>query len=148
MNTSITNRGVTIIELLLVILIVASIGITIAPVSSNFIVKSYFRDSKNYLISQLYTAKINSMTNKENSSWGINTTAHQITLFKGTSFATRDTAFDKSFNTSKNITVSSNEIIFTQHTANLDSDASFTINTDLGESYTINLNQVGTIDVN
>ncbi|MDH5533907.1 MAG: hypothetical protein OEX81_05800 [Candidatus Pacebacteria bacterium] len=148
MKDKITNRGITIIELLLVISITTILSAASVPIASNFLVRNYFRDGKDNLVSQLYTAKINSMTNKENSPWGVNTSAHQITVFKGTSYATRDTAFDRSFDTPNSITISSNEIIFAQHSGNLTSATSITVNSNLNESNTVNVNLVGNIDVN
>ena len=148
MKTTTTNRGITIIELLLVISITTILSAASVPIASNFMVRSYFRDGKDAVVSQLYTSKINSMTNKENSPWGVNTTSSQITVFKGTSYAARDTDFDKNFNTPNSITISSGEVVFAQHSGNLSSAASFTISSNLGDSDTVNVNLVGNIDVN
>lgn len=143
-----TNRGITIIELLLVISVVAIISATAVPISSNMLIRNYHRDSRDELISQLFTARINAITNKENTDWGVNTTAHQITLFKGVNYASRDTNFDKTFETPNSITVSTSEIVFQQNTGNVDSPPSFNVSSTLGDSYSISINQVGNIDVN
>lgn len=142
------NRGITIVELLLVIALISILGAATIPVSSAMMVRSYLRDSRDELISSLFTARINSLTNKENSRWGVHTTTNQLVLFKGNDFASRDPDFDQVFTTANSVSFSPNDAVFLRNTGNVDSPPTFTVSSNTGDSYTITINSVGNIDVN
>jgi len=140
--------GITLIELLVVIVIIASLSAATIPIASSFLVRNYLHDSSDELMSLLYSARINSLANKNNSTWGVSVVTPQMTLFKGSSFATRDTAFDQSFDIPSSITITNDEIIFDQQTGNADAVTSFSVTTNTGESKTVSINEVGNVDVN
>lgn len=140
--------GVTLVELLLVIAIVTSLSAATVPIASSFLVRNYLHDSSDELMSLLYSARINSISNKNNSSWGVSVVTPQMTLFKGSSFAGRDTAFDQSFDIPGSISVTNDEITFDQHTGNADAATSFSVTSNTGDSKTININEVGNINAN
>jgi len=141
------NKGITLVELLLVISLGAILSAASVPIASSFLIRSNLRDSKDKLVSQLYKAKINSMTNKENSSWGVSTTGNDIIVFKGSSYATRDSAFDQAFNHPNSINITSHEIIFTQYTGDT-TQTTYSISNNQNETFTVSVNQVGNINVN
>jgi len=87
------------------------------------------------------------MTNKENSSWGVSTTGNDIIVFKGSSYATRDSAFDQAFNHPNSINITSHEIIFTQYTGDT-TQTTYSISNNQNETFTVSVNQVGNINVN
>jgi len=65
MKRSLRNEGITLIELLLVISLGAILSAASVPIASSFFIRSNLRDSKDKLVSQLYKAKINSMTSEQ-----------------------------------------------------------------------------------
>jgi len=77
----------------------------------------------------------------------VNTTGNEIIVFKGSSFATRDSAFDQSFKHPGSISMTNTEIIFTQYTGDT-APTTYSISNSQNESLTVSVNQVGNIDVN
>ena len=142
------SRGVTLVELLIVIALIAIIGASTTPVLSNFLARNYLRNKTNELVASLRTAQINTISGKEDSQWGVNTSTSEITLFKGSSFAGRDTNFDQSFSIPATITITTDEIVFDRLTGDPDAVATLTITSNAGDSNTVTVNEVGTVNVN
>lgn len=142
------RQGVSIIELLLTISLVAIIGASATPVYTNFLARNYLENKTNEVISSLQTAKTNSISGKEDSSWGVYLTS-EITLFKGSTYATRDAAFDQTYPIPISITVSGiSEIVFGQPVGDPNLTGTITIANNQNESNTLTINQFGTINVN
>lgn len=141
------GKGFTIIELLMVIAIVAILGATIIPLSANFLVRSNLENKTNEVVSHLRTAQINTLAGKEDSQWGVNITSTQIILFKGSSYAARDSTFDQIFSIPGSVTITQDEIVFSKLTGNPDATASLTVIAGGAGSKTVTVNEVGTVDV-
>lgn len=139
------EKGFSLIEMLLVISITAIIGATTIPVASNFLARNHLKNKTNEVISSLRTAQINALSGKEDSQWGVNISTTQITLYKGSSYAGRDSAFDQSFNIPSIISITQAEVVFDKLTGNPDTTATITISSDIG-SNTVTVNEVGTVD--
>ena len=131
----------------MVVAIIAIVGATTIPVGSRFLVQSNFKNKTNELVASLRTAQINSFSGKGANSWGVKTTSSQIILFKGTSYALRDSAFDQIFSIPSNITFTQTEIVFNKLTGNPSPIASIVINSSIGNN-TISVNEVGAVNVN
>ncbi len=142
------DNGITIIELLIVIALIIMLGAATTPVLSNFLVRSYLQDKTNELVISLRQAQIVSLSGKEDSSWGVLTQGSTITIFKGNSFATRDQVFDQTFDVPQTISITEDEIIFSKITGNPDAIATFVVSNTIGESRTVTVNEVGTVEVN
>ena len=110
------KKGFSFIELLIVIGIIAILGTTMAPIGSSLINRNNLRTKVDELVIALQSDRINSMTNKENSPWGVKTESQQIVIFKGNSYATRDQNFDEKFLYPKSMSITAIEIIFAQLT--------------------------------
>lgn len=141
------SKGITIIELLIVIAIIAIIGASTTPMLSNFLVRNFLRNKTNELTASLRTAQINSISGKEDSQWGVNISSSDITLFKGSSFASRDPDFDQPFSIPASINITNDEIMFDRLTGNPDSTATLSVSSNAGESNTVSVNEVGTVNV-
>jgi len=141
------SRGITVVELILVIALIALIGGTTVPLASNFLVRNFLKNKTNELSSSLKTAQLNTLAGKEASQWGVNISSTQITMFKGASFATRDVAFDQKFQIPSSLTITQDEIVFQQLTGNPDATATLTIASNANDSNQVTVNQVGTINV-
>ena len=90
------SNGFTLIEVVLSIAIVVLIFGIAAPVYQDYQIRNGIDTSVNVIIENLRRAQALSMAVDGDSAWGVNIAAGLITLFKGTSFATRDPAFDDS----------------------------------------------------
>jgi tartrate dehydratase beta subunit/fumarate hydratase class I family protein len=83
------------------------------------------------------------------STWGIQiTSASQVVLYKGASYATRDAAFDETIPLSSNISTSFNgEVIFAKLTATPSITGSFTFTSSpTNASRLLSLNAEGMVD--
>lgn len=143
-----TQKGITLIEILLVIAITAIIGATTIPVASGFLVRTYLKDKTNEIAVSLKIAQINSMSGKGGSVWGVKTDSSFIYLFKGSSFSAREVAFDQKYRIPASISITPVEITFNNLTGNPSSTAGITISSNAGDTKTVILNQVGMVEVN
>lgn len=146
-NCSRNHSGVTIVELLLVIAIIAFLGATTIPIASGFLIRNQHRNKTNELITSLSSAKLNSMSGKEGSEWGVSTDSNSITLFKGSSYAARDPSFDQTYSVPASISVTSDEVVFDVLTGNPDAVASISITSNSGDVRVVEVNEVGSISI-
>jgi len=136
------SRGVTLIELLLVIAIIALLGATTIPVGSGFLIRNNFHNSTNELISSLRIAQINSLSGKENRQWGVEISSSAIKMY-----AVGDTAFDQTYDIPGGVSITTDTIIFDQLTGNSDATANLTVSNSGGDSRSITVNQLGVVNV-
>lgn len=79
-------------------------------------------------------------------SWGVNIQSGSVTLFKGTSYAARDTAFDEVFDVPTSITPSGlSEIVFTKFTGLPASTGTITLTSNINETRSITINAKGMV---
>jgi len=123
-----------------------TIGFSTIPFSTNFLTRSDLSNKTHELSLLLNTAKLNSISAKENSNWGVNILSSTFTLYKGNSFMNRDPAFDQSFGIPINITITQNDINFEKLTGNTNS-VNLVLRNAINETHTVTVNQVGTIDI-
>lgn len=120
--------GFTIIELLLVIAIVITLGTTSVVFFSRFLTQNAVITTQDQLIGQLRKAQLYSMMGRQNGNWGVVFAANKITLFQGNSYAARNAAFDESFSVNQNIDIANfSEIVFTKTTGLPSSSGLYTI---------------------
>jgi type II secretory pathway pseudopilin PulG len=141
------KKGITLIELLLVVAIMIVIAVSTASFGSAFLVRNRTDNKVNEVVSSLRTAQINAMSGKGNSQWGVYTTSTEIILFMGTSYASRDNTYDQTFFVPPSVSVSAAEVIFDTITGNPDATETISISNDIGESFSVNVNGVGIVDV-
>jgi len=141
------HSGITLIELLLVITIIAILGATVVPVSTNLLQRHFLKNKTNELVNSLSTARLNAMLSKEDSQWGVKTTSTQMILFKGSSYAGRDTAFDLVYDLPATISVTEIEVVFSKLTGDPSQTLSVTVSSQI-DSKTITMNAVGVVNVN
>jgi prepilin-type N-terminal cleavage/methylation domain-containing protein len=89
------KRGFTIIELLLTVSIVLVIGTFSVVFFSRFLTQNAVANTQDQLMGQLRKAQLYAVMGKQNGSWGVRYGANTITLFQGTSYASRNAALDE-----------------------------------------------------
>lgn len=87
-------KAFTLIELLLVMALTATIlGIT-APLGANYIARNNVSVAREQIVSTLRSAQNNAINMNSDSTWGVYTSGNTTTLYKGLDYNARDTAFD------------------------------------------------------
>src|SRR3990172_2374453 len=95
--TEALRSGFTIIELILVVAIMLTISVMAPVFYSRFLLQNAVANTVDQLTGSLRKAQIYSMMGKQGSEWSVNYSSNTIPLYKGTSFATRDSTFDEKF---------------------------------------------------
>ncbi len=88
------RSGLTAIELLVVVAIMALLGVTSLVGGFQLLSQSYFTNTVERIVRTLRTAQIYSLSGKNDVSWGVHYESGQLILFKGADYATRDPDFD------------------------------------------------------
>lgn len=142
-----SRRGFTLIELLLVVAIVAILGVSGSAIGQRFLVSNYLENKTQELSAALQTAQLNAMSGKEDSQWGVSVVGSETVLFKGSSYAARDTAFDTSYKIPSSISVTQDEVVFSQVSGEPDATATYALVANDGSSQTVTVNEVGVVNV-
>lgn len=96
------SRGFTIIELLIAVFIISTLGVMSISFYSRFLTQNTVDNTTNTIVQSLRKAQIYSMSGKQNGVWGVKYTSspNKITLY-----LTGNSAFDESFTVNSNITI-------------------------------------------
>lgn len=139
--------GISIIEILLVVAIMAILGASMMAVGQRFLVNNHLDNKTNELVTLLRTARINSMAGRSDSSWGVYVDSSQMTAFSGSNYANRSSEWDLTFKIPSSVSVTSGEVVFTPLTGEPDSALTFTVSGS-GQSSFVELNSLGVVNVN
>lgn len=92
-------RGFTFIELILVVAILAIIGSFTPILYTNFFSQNAAANTVDQFAGSLRKAQMYAMMGRQNDNWGVSftTSPKTITLYRGSSFASRLPAFDETF---------------------------------------------------
>jgi len=116
------SRGVTLIELLLVVVILLTIVVLSAPFYSRFLTQNAVGNTADQLIASFRKAQIYSMMGKQNNTWGVKYT---VATQKITLYLSGNPAFDENYSVNNNITVGGFSDISFARVTGLPSGASF-----------------------
>ena len=89
------EKGMTMIELLIIIVLVSALVAISVPIYSNLRVSSKLNESTNLLIQTLRTAKERSSARLNNIEHGIKLETNYYTIYYGTSYTTRTQDYDR-----------------------------------------------------
>lgn len=137
----------TLIEILLSTALIAVIAAFSSPILFGFLANDYLYDSENLLIMSLKRAQLMSQGNLLDSNFGVKFQTASITIFKGDSYATRDTSYDEIYEIPSTITVSGlTEILFSKFSGYPSSTGNIIITANTGDSKTVTINSKGGLD--
>lgn len=138
------SKGVTIIELLLVIAIISTLGVFSASFYARFLTQNEVENTADQLVGSLRKAQIYSMMGRQNGSWGVKYTESpkKITLY-----LSGNSAFDGDFSVNSNVNLSGfTDILFAKVTGLPSPSGPTTITISGGNnSKTININTQGVV---
>jgi type II secretory pathway pseudopilin PulG len=115
-------HGLTIIELLIVILLVSTVGLLSVPFYARFLTQNAVENTENQLVASFRKAQIYSMMGKQNGVWGVRYASSTITLY-----LSGNPAFDENYSVNNNITVTVFDITFAKMTGIPSSTGDITI---------------------
>lgn len=141
------QNGFTLIEMLLSVGIIAMLAGLSLPVYLSFTTRNDLAIITESTANALRRAQTYSRGVREDSQWGVAVQPTQIVLFKGTSYATRDAAFDEPISLPGQTTASGlAEVTFNKGTAWPNTTGSIAITSDaLNETRTVTINAKGMV---
>lgn len=140
-----TNFGFSLIEVLLSIALIALLSGLAAPVFLRMQTKNDLDLAVVSLAQSLRRAQIQAQAVDGDTRWGVKIQPGNLTLFKGLSYALRDTSYDEAFDLNSHISFSGPaEIVFAKFTGLPQTTGTLTLATG-SESITLNVNEKGTV---
>lgn len=140
-------RGFTLIELILVIATITVLAGMAIPVYSTLQVKNDLDVAANTTIQTLRRAQVLSQAVDGDTTWGAKIQVSNITLFKGPSFAGRDTTYDEDYSLSGNVIPTGvSEVVFSKLLGTPNTIGTLTLTNTNGETQNITIGSKGQLD--
>lgn len=140
------KKGLTLVELLMAMGILALLIVISLPLSIDFYKTRQLDVQQNGLVQALRRAQLKAMSMEGDSSFGVYIGPNQYVLFKGNSYLDRDQAEDEIFALSNNLQIEGlSEIVFSK-LRGLPSDTGTTTLTIDNRTESININEMGRIN--
>ena len=144
------KKGVTLIELLIVLAIIAITGLSVSFGAAQLLSQSYFNNTVERLVHTLRTAQSYSTSGRGDSVWGVHLEGDTLTLFAlgtGTDFATReDPSFDAETPLPSSVTITGWQDIYFDKLRGLPSATPNILIEVLGRSGAISLTTEGAVN--
>ena len=149
------NKGFTIVELIIVLVLFAVLFSSTSIVFGNMLSEYGMGSEASKIVQFMREARMNAVSQKDNSEWGVNFITSgdpdRYIMFKGSSYLSRDPAFDIDFALPKNILIENinlgggNEIVFNKRSGYTSNGGSFSYVND-NEQINFTINSLGLID--
>lgn len=138
--------GLTLLELMLSIALISILTVISIPVYQGFQVKNDLDLTTTQVAQTLRRAQVLSQAVDGGTNWGMAIADGNIVLFKGTSYATRDTAYDEVTDLPGSLTASGvTEVVFSTLYGFPNTTGTLTLTSTTNDSRTITLNEKGTV---
>ncbi|MEI6690571.1 MAG: type II secretion system protein [bacterium] len=138
------KKGLTLIELLLVISLITIVGTLTTPFAGAFLLRVQQESVVNAIVTAFHLVQMNSLDGKGSGAWGICQTGQIIRVYLG-SCASPTQAIDNSIGSSINVSGLSNTI-YTRGTGSPASSLNITVSSSIA-SNNITVNSLGVINV-
>jgi prepilin-type N-terminal cleavage/methylation domain-containing protein len=139
--------GFSFLETIMVLAIIGIISLAAVPVYQDFQLRNDLDVAANTIAQSLRRAQVLSQAVDGDSSWGLNVATSSITVFRGSTYAGRNTNFDEVFTMHPRISVSgTSEITFSKVFGLPSASTSVVLTIPGGESRTIGINSKGTVN--
>jgi len=142
-----TSNGITLIEVIIVVAMLSLIATLGLNIGIDVYRSSSLATERDLLISALERARNLAVTNVGGSSHGVYIENDQHTIFRGSSFATRDTTYDQTIENASLITATGTvEFVFEQLSGDGLAMGTITMTDDRGVSRNVSVNKEGGLD--
>lgn len=140
------QRGFSLIELLLSIALIGILAGLSMPVYSGYVAHNDAHITAAALAQAYRHAQALARAGEGDSTWGVHVVSGSITVFKGASYAARDTDYDELFSVSSGLGISgTSDTVFDKLTGNPDAAGSVTISATAGSTRVITINEKGMV---
>ncbi len=141
-----SKSGFTLLEMILVASIISIITVMCVPIYASLQKTNSLNVTTNTLVQDLYQAQILSRSEMHNSSWGVAINNTSVTLYAGTSYASRNSSYDSVFYIPTTSTVSGlSEVDYSKFYGLPQTTGTFTIKSGVSTS-TATINAEGMVD--
>lgn len=141
------NRGFSILEVVLSICLIGILTSMTIPMYQGVQSRNNLDIAAMQMTQSLRRAQILSQAVDGDTAWGLYVQNGSITLFKGTSYTTRDTDFDETFIVPTNLAFTGlSEIVFTQFSGMPQTTGTITITSPSNEIRTLTINAKGMVE--
>ena len=141
-----SSRGFTIIEVMLSLAVIAIILGVSTPIYQSFQVRNDLDIAATTIAQSMRRAQALSQAVDGDTTWGVDVRSGSITVYKGASYATRDTTFDELFDMPTSITPSGlGGAVFTKFTGLPQTTGTITLTSNANEVRNITINSKGMV---
>lgn len=139
-------QAFTLVEILLVIGLLGVVTLMGLPLINGVVYQNDIDNASVVIVSTIRQAENNSRNGIEDSVWGVRLEFPNVILFKGGTYATRDSAYDTSYSLNSRLTLSGlTEITFSKMYAIPSVTGNIMVTNSNGNTSTININAKGTL---
>lgn len=141
------QKGFTLIEMLLSVAIIGILVAGSAPIFNSFVARNDLDVVGQQVASALRRAQTYARGMDDDSAWSVNVASTAVTLYKGTVFVSRDTAYDEVVSIPPTITVSGlSDVQFAKFTASPNTTGSITLTSNANDTRTLTINAKGMVE--
>lgn len=141
------QAGFTLIELLLSVAIIGVLSGLSLPVYESFARRNDLDLTAQSTVSAIRRAEVYARAVQGDSVWGVKFQSSGVTLFKGATYASRDTAFDETITLPGSVTISGlSEVQFAKLSAAPSTTGTVTLTSTANDTRTLTLNAKGMVD--
>lgn len=143
-----TNQaGFTLLELLTSVAILTIVAGLSLPVYQSFVGRNDLDLSVQTVTSMIRRAETYARSGKTDTSWSVAIQSGVVTIFQGTSYVTRNTAYDETYDLPDSVTPSGlSEIQFSELKAAPNTTGTITLTSNTNDTRTLTLNAKGMVD--
>lgn len=139
--------GFTLIELLLSVAILTLLTGLSLPVYESFVRRNDLDLTAQTIASTIRRAQTYSRGVNQDSTWGMRFASPTVTLFKGASYALRDTTYDETLTIPASMMMTgTSEVVFSKLAATPSTTASISLNSTTNDTRTITVNAGGAVE--
>jgi len=141
------ETGFTLVEILLSVVIIGMLTGISVPVYESFVRRNDLDLTTQQLATILRRAETYARAVSTDNAWGVELQSSTITLFQGTSFALRNTAYDETLSVPGSITMGGlGEVQFAKFTATPNATGNITLTSTTNDTRTVTINAKGMVD--
>jgi prepilin-type N-terminal cleavage/methylation domain-containing protein len=141
------QRGFTLLEMMLSVAIITMLAGLSLPVYSSLQARNDLDLTAQSVASALRRAQTAVRAEKNDSQWGVAIVSNQLVLFKGASYATRDSSYDEITVIPATITPTGmSEVVFAKLTAVPSTTGTVTLTSSSGTARTVVMNGKGMVE--